>query len=193
MQDTNPDKATISILLSMWRERDPMLSLAQLVVWFHLQVSLVLYVIPKRTSWERGDSDVVTGMNCGIALSLSQSNSLCNSKLEIMKLGGSWRILPPFKGEHLEWAQTSQPYLSFPRGKPLVSHMVGRRHPVHPNTPNMIGWTIIVACTGNQVLGRSPTWALFLPYAANSTGTELSPLIHATTYVKDLTCFSALP
>ena len=51
----------------------------------------------------------------------------------------------------------------------------------------------MVVCTKNQVLGRSPTRALFLPYAANPTGTELSPWIHATTYVKVLTCFSALP
>ena len=46
-----------------------------------------------------------------------------------------WRILLPFKGEHIEWVQTSQPAYIFPKGKPLGFYMVGWKYLVHRDTP----------------------------------------------------------
>jgi hypothetical protein len=56
------------------------------------------------------------------------------------ELEGPQRLLPQFQSEHLEHAHTS---LSPPTMcKPLGSHMVGWKDPVHPDPPTVIGWTI---------------------------------------------------
>ena len=61
------------------------------------------------------------------------------------------RLLPLFKGEHLEWALTSRSAPISHNGKPLGSHIVG--------------WIyLVVRCVGNQVLGRSPIQTLFWCY-----------------------------
>ena len=62
-------------------------------------------------------------------------------KRAIQKLEATQRLLPPFKGEHLEQAQRSWQAPCNPKGKPLSSHMVGGKYPVHLDTPTMIGWT----------------------------------------------------
>ena len=41
--------------------------------------------------------------------------------------------------------------------------MVDREYLVQPDNPTMIGWGIVLGCTGIQVLGRSPVRGLFLP------------------------------
>jgi hypothetical protein len=48
------------------------------------------------------DSDVATGVNYGVASSSSWSKSAYNPKKVSRELEGPQRLLPPFKGEHLE-------------------------------------------------------------------------------------------
>ena len=48
-----------------------------------------------------------------------------------------------FEGKHLEWAWTSNTTTSISSdGKPLGSHTVGWKYPIHLNTPTMIGFII---------------------------------------------------
>ena len=42
-------------------------------------------------------------------------------------------------------------HLSPPKGKPLGSHLLGRKYLVHLDTPSMIEWTIVVGCIKNPV------------------------------------------
>ena len=61
-------------------------------------------------------------------------------------------MLPVLKGEHLEQAQTNQPMQDFPlRQAPRFPHD-WLKYLVHPETPTIIGWSIMVGSTGNQVL-----------------------------------------
>ena len=46
-------------------------------------------------------------------------------KWALQELEGAQRLLPPFKGEHLERAWTNQPAPISPKDKPLSSHVVG--------------------------------------------------------------------
>ena len=62
----------------------------------------------------------------------------------ISKTGIAWVRGPPFEGKHLEHARTSRSAPISPKGKPLGSHMVGWKYPVHPDTHTMIVWTISV-------------------------------------------------
>ena len=67
--------------------------------------------------------------------------SLCIPETGIMRIRRSQRIrrpqrlLPPFKGEQLEQAQTSWMAPISSRGEPLVSHMIGCKYHVHPDNP----------------------------------------------------------
>ena len=53
-------------------------------------------------------------------------------KMATWELEGPQRLLPPFKGEHLEWVRTSWLAPIFPIGKPLGSQMIGWKFPVSP-------------------------------------------------------------
>ena len=86
-------------------------------------------------------------------------------KWQCMKITGLQRLLlPPFGGEHLDWKWTSRLAPLSPKAKPRGSHMVGWIHPIHLDTPTMLGWT------KNQVLGRSPIWGLFQPKSISTLG-----------------------
>ena len=58
------------------------------------------------------------------------------------ELEGPSRLLPPFKGEHLERCGQADLHLFAPKGKPLRSHVIRWKYAVHLDTPTMIGWTI---------------------------------------------------
>jgi hypothetical protein len=115
----------------------------------------------------RDDFNVATSLYDGVASSSSYSNFICNSKTDIRRIRGTLkRLLLLFKQKHHEWAQTSGPASNLPKGKPLGSHMPEIwlvEYPVHPYTPTVIGWTKVVGCTKNQVLGRSLFQAIFQP------------------------------
>jgi hypothetical protein len=78
----------------------------------------------------------------------------------LWELQGLRWLLPPFEGEHHEWAQTSQPTLVSPKGKHLDSHRVGwsvystRRPPLWLGESYMIG-------NGNQVPRGYPSEYFF--------------------------------
>ena len=71
------------------------------------------------------DSDVATNVNYGVALILSWYIPTCNSEMGIMRINAPQRLLPQFKNEYLERAQTSWLTIISPKGKPLGSHMIG--------------------------------------------------------------------
>ena len=82
--------------------------------------------------------NVATGMNYGVASSLSWSKSICCPEMGIMRIRGPLKTTVDFKDEHPERACTSPLTFIAPEVKPLGSHMVG--------------WTTVLGCTGNQVL-----------------------------------------
>ena len=57
------------------------------------------------------------------------------------ELEGPWRLLPPFKGEHLERTQTSwlAPFYHPRKGKVLDSHMVDWKYRVDQDIPDWVG------------------------------------------------------
>lgn len=71
----------------------------------------------------------------------------CNARFR----GTSKNVLPSVKGEYLEWARIFRSVSLSPKGQPLGWLKVS----------NMIEWTIVVGCTRNQMLRRSPILALF--------------------------------
>ena len=79
--------------------------------------------------------NVATGMNYGVASSLSWSKSICCPKLCIMRIRGPLKTTVDFRDKHPERAWTSQLTSVAPEVKPLGSHM--------------FGWTIVLGCTGN--------------------------------------------
>ena len=56
----------------------------------------------------KDEFNVASSVNNGVALFSSWSKSIVNSKTGILRIRGLWRLQPPFKGEHLGWARTSQ-------------------------------------------------------------------------------------
>ena len=88
--------------------------------------------------------DVAIGVNDGVASFLSWSKFQCNPETGIMSIRGRPKLLPPppFKGEHLNGRRQASVHLSPLKRKPLGSHMVGYKHPIHLDTPTTIGWTI---------------------------------------------------
>ena len=58
---------------------------------------------------KKDDSDVAIGVNYGVASWSSWCKSTCNPETGITRTSRPlpWRLLPPFKGEHLERARTS--------------------------------------------------------------------------------------
>lgn len=54
------------------------------------------------------------------------------------------------------------PHIIMPKCKPVSSHVIGWKYPVHWHNPPMIRWTIVVWCTENHVL-RSLIRPLFQP------------------------------
>ena len=113
---------------------------------------------------DRDDTNIVTtGTNCSVTSSQVSLILWVIPRWTSQKLQRPWRRLPHLKGEHLEQAWTSQPAPILPQRQVLGSHMVRWKYLVHPNTPNAIIWTIVVGCTGNQVLQRSPIQALLWP------------------------------
>lgn len=54
-----------------------------------------------------------------------------------------YRLLHPFEGKQLEQTRPNRPAHVSPKGEPLGSLMLGWKYTVHPDTPTMIGWTII--------------------------------------------------
>ena len=83
--------------------------------------------------------------------------SLCGiPKWASWELDGPWRLLPPFRGEHLNgWAQTSQhaPISNFPQGQALRVPRGWIKKSSSRGYTTMIDW--VVGYNGNQVLGRS--------------------------------------
>jgi hypothetical protein len=73
---------------------------------------------------KKDDSDgIVIDVNYGVA---SFMGFIHNSKTSITRIRGSRRLLPPFKGAHLEQMQTRWPIpIELPKGKALGFHMVG--------------------------------------------------------------------
>ena len=71
--------------------------------------------------------------------------------------------LLPKVNVYLEWAQSIWLAPKSTKGKPLGFHMIGGNYPINLDTPTMIGWIMVVGCTENQVLGKSPIWVLFQP------------------------------
>jgi hypothetical protein len=80
-------------------------------------------VTPSLSIRWRDESEVPTGENYGVASSLSWSQPIWNLGMDITRI--TQRLLPPFEGEHLERARTSQPAPITPKDKPLDFHMVG--------------------------------------------------------------------
>ena len=81
------------------------------------------------------DSDVATGVNYGVASSSSWSKSAYNPKKVSRELEGPQRLLPPFKGEQLEWRtnqlapiSTKGQALRFLLGWLSISHSIGCPH-----------------------------------------------------------------
>ena len=61
-------------------------------------------------------------------------------------------MLPVLKGEPLKQVQANQPMQDFPPGQaPRFPHD-WLKYLLHPDTPTMIGWSIVVGSTENQVL-----------------------------------------
>ena len=88
-------------------------------------------------------TDVGIGVNDGVDSSLSWLKFQCDPETGIMRIRGHLKLLPPpFKGEHLNGCRQANLHLSPLKRKPLGSHMVGYKYPVHLDTPTMIGWTI---------------------------------------------------
>lgn len=72
-------------------------------------------------------------------------------KRTLKELEGSQRLLPPFEDERPKQGWTSHwATIYLPKGKSLVSHMVRRQYPLHPDTPTIIGRT-----TGGRVHRKS--------------------------------------
>ena len=113
---------------------------------------------------ERKEIRCCHGMNYGVAFSSSCNKFVFNTEMGIMRIRAPPRLMPPFKVENLEWVQTSWLALISHKGKPLRSHVVGWKYPVHLDNPTMNRWTIGCRCTRNQVLGRSIIPVPFQPY-----------------------------
>ena len=73
----------------------------------------------------KDDFDVATGVNYGVASSLSRSKFICCPEMGTMRIKGPPKTTAIFKDEHLERAWASQPASITPEVKPLGSHMVG--------------------------------------------------------------------
>ena len=84
----------------------------------------------------KDDSDVATSVKYRVALFSSWSKSVCNPETSVTRIRGPPRLLPPFKGEHLEWVQTSWLAPISPNDKPLGSHMIGWKYLVSPRYPH---------------------------------------------------------
>ena len=118
-----------------------------------------------RKKRKKDDSEVATSVNYVFASFLSWIKSICNPEMAMYENYSLQRLLlPPFGGEHLDWKWTSRLAPLSPKAKPRGSHMVGWIHPIHLDTPTMLGWT------KNQVLGRSPIWGLFQPKSISTLG-----------------------
>ena len=67
----------------------------------------------------------------------------------------SWEIEGPRRllMNTLNRCWQANPHLIILNSKPLGSHMVGWKYPIDLDTPTMIGWTIVIGCTKNEVLG----------------------------------------
>ena len=102
--------------------------------------------------WDRGErggrtkenSNVAIGVNYCVALFTSWSKYICRLETNITRIKRSQQLLPPFKGEHLEWVWTSWMTPIFPKGNPQGIQMVSSKYPVHPHTPTVIGWIVDV-------------------------------------------------
>ena len=79
---------------------------------------------------KKDDSDVVIGVNYGVASFSSWSKPFCSS---IQELETPWRWLPFFKGEHLQRERTKwlAPIYISPKGKPLGLHMISWKYLVY--------------------------------------------------------------
>ena len=104
-----------------------------------------LYINTHTKYGEKNDSVVATSVNYGLASSSSSSKSMAIPNRASRKLEAPpppKRLLPPFKGEHLEWAQINQPAPNSPHGQaPKFPHS-WLKISSSPRYPNMIRWTI---------------------------------------------------
>ena len=55
---------------------------------------------------KKDDFHVATGVDYDVTSFSSWSKSTCNPETGITRIRGAPRLLPPLKGEHLEWART---------------------------------------------------------------------------------------
>ena len=78
-----------------------------------------------RRDRKRDDSTVATGVDNIVVSSSSLSKSICDPKTGITRIRQLLKTSTSFRGEHLDWAWTSQPALISPKGKPLDSDTVG--------------------------------------------------------------------
>ena len=113
-----------------------------LVSWFYI----LWWSLEPMNHWptirNNDDSTVATGMNYGHASFPSWSKSICNPKMGLQGLEAHDECCFLSKVNTSNGAKTRGPAPIFPKGKPLASHMVSWQHPVHPDTPTMIGWPI---------------------------------------------------
>ena len=135
-------------------------------VYFKMQVGILLFiwwlhssfVLWKRRRDEITYSNVANGKNYVLSSSSSWFNSVCTPKMGITRVRWtSKNTASPFQ-RWAPWtcAQTNRCTPISPKGKSLGFHTVSWKYLVQPDTPTMIGWTIVVKCTENQVLGKSP-------------------------------------
>ena len=88
---------------------------------------------------EKDKSNVTTSVNYGVVSFSSWFKSICTPKTDITK---SIKVPTIFKSEHLERQWTSQFAPISLKGKPLGSHMVGSKYPVHPDVLDYDWWTV---------------------------------------------------
>ena len=73
-------------------------------------------------------------------------------------LAGPRTLLTPSKVNTLNKHRQANLHLIFLKGKPLCSHMIWWKNPVHPDTPIMIGWI-----TSDRVHWKSSAWKVTHP------------------------------
>lgn len=116
---------------------------------------------------KRDDQMCATGVNYAIA-SYPSIILYAIPKRASQELGSSWRLSPSFKRLNTlnKRGQTYQQVISS-KGKPVCSHMVSCKYPIHPPIFSHCDWVDIeVGCTENQGLRRSSFLSLLRSYVA---------------------------
>ena len=101
------------------------------------------YAHPKKGEKSKAKIDhlgVATGIIYDVTSSSSWSKSICNPKMDIMRIGRPQKTIA-FSQRWLssEWTRTIGPHLISPKDKPLGSHMIGWKYAVHYDISTTIG------------------------------------------------------